>query len=362
MTGPSAERVRAIVVGCSGYTGRELVRVLTSHPRVDIAGLLASDRTAAECGGDYGRVFPELRGICHVPVTGTSLDAARDLHPDVVFLATPHELSAELAWPLVQAGMVVIDLSGGHRLNAADYPLHYGFEHPHPEALRVAVYGLPELSREGLATSELIAVAGCYPTSALIPLAAVDRAGLLDDAFAPAITAISGVSGAGRVPRPHTAFCEVSASPYGVLSHRHQPEIAKGLARDVGFAPVLGPWDRGIVCTVHASIRAGVTEDDVRSSLVTSVGEEPLVRLLPQGEWPTVNAVRGSSFIDVAWAVDVGLRRVVLCSAIDNLLKGASGQAVQCMNIRFGMSETAGLVSGSGSVPMPGVGVGGAVS
>lgn len=338
--------IRVAIVGASGYTGRELVRLIAGHPSAEIAGLFASERTgAAEVS--YGQIFAEMRRVCDEPVRATSPGAIRAAEPDVVFLATPHELSAELAWPLALANIPVIDLSGGHRLGVDDYPLHYGFDHPHPEAVEAAVYGLPELGRDGLADAPIIAVAGCYVTAASVPLAILDRAGVLDPDFAPAITAVSGVSGAGRAARAHTAYCEVSAQPYGVLAHRHQPEIAMAVGRPVGFVPVLGPWDRGIVCTTHAGLAPGTTAGDVRDLLVASGASEPFLRVLPGGEWPSVNAVKHTNFLDLAAAVDAPMHRVVLCSTLDNLVKGASGQAVQCMNARFGLPETLGLIPGA---------------
>ncbi len=338
--------IRAAIVGASGYTGRELVRILAGHPAAEVAGLFASEKTgAAEVS--YGQIFAEMRGVCDAPVRATSHDAILACEPDVVFLATPHELSAELAWPLALMNIPVVDLSGGHRLGVDDYPTHYGFDHPHPEAVEAAVYGLPELGREGLADAVIIAAAGCYVTAASVPLAILDRAGVLDPDFVPAITAVSGVSGAGRAARAHTAYCEVSAQPYGVLAHRHQPEIAMAVGRPVGFVPVLGPWDRGIVCTTHAALGARTTTADVRTALAAVRSNEPFLRVLPGGEWPSVNAVKNTNFLDIAVAVDESMRRVVICSTLDNLVKGASGQAVQCMNARFGLPETAGLIPGA---------------
>lgn len=338
--------MRAVIVGASGYTGRELVRLLAGHPSVEIAGLFASEKTgAAEVS--YGQIFAEMRRVCDEPVRATSPGAIRAAEPDVVFLATPHELSAELAWPLAIANIPVVDLSGAHRLGVDDYPAHYGFQHPHPEAVESAVYGLPELGRDGLADAPIIAAAGCYVTAASVPLAILDRAGVLASDFVPAITAMSGVSGAGRAARAHTAYCEVSAQPYGVLEHRHQPEIAMAVGRPVGFVPVLGPWDRGIVCTTHAALGAGITARDVREALVATGTREPFLRVLPAGEWPSVNAVKNTNFLDISVAVDESMGRVVLCSTLDNLVKGASGQAVQCMNARFGLPETLGLIPGA---------------
>ncbi|MEM1185542.1 MAG: N-acetyl-gamma-glutamyl-phosphate reductase [Planctomycetota bacterium] len=335
--------MRAVVVGCTGYTGRELIKLLVGHPGVEVAGLFASERSA---GATIGEIFPELRGVCPLGIHEASVVAIGAIEADVVFLATPHGLSAELAWPLARSGAAVIDLSGGHRLPAGAYPKHYSFEHPYPEALEAAVYGMPELSHDGLDTSPIIAVAGCYVTAASVPLATLDRAGLFDCTIAPAITAISGVSGAGRPPKPHTAFCEVSVQPYGVLSHRHQPEIAMAVGREVGFVPVLGPYDRGIVCTTHAQLANGIGLSDVRKALESAFDQKPLVRVLPDGEWPSVNAVKHTSFLDIAVAVDEPMNRAVVCSSLDNLLKGASGQAVQCMNIRFGLPEALGLIPG----------------
>ncbi|TVQ59581.1 MAG: N-acetyl-gamma-glutamyl-phosphate reductase [Phycisphaerales bacterium] len=340
--------IRAVVIGASGYTGAESAALLLRHPDAHLVGLFGSDRRAGGAGAAPSRfdeLFPRYRALTDLrvpPYDGAALDA---LKPDVVFLATPHEVSHELAPALVEKGVRVIDLSGAFRLRDIDvFQRHYGFAHTQANLLERAVYGMPELHREQIAKAPLVACAGCYPTASVLPLAPLVRAGALDASFPFIIDAISGVSGAGRSAAQGTHFCEVSLQPYKVFAHRHAPEIEQALGARVVFTPHLCAFDRGILATIHARLAPGWTGGKARETLEQAYEREPFVRVLPEGVMPGVGAVRHTNFCDVGFACDDASGHVVLVGAIDNLLKGAAGQAVQCMNIQTGRPETAGLL------------------
>lgn len=337
--------VRCAIVGAGGYGGAELAGILARHPSARLVGLFGSARRCAgERAETLGEIFPALRGVVELPVEAGTVEAIVGAGADVVFLATPHAVSHDLAPALLAAGLVVIDLSGAFRLaDAALYPKHYGFAHAHEALLRSAVYGLPELNRERIARADLIAAPGCYPTSAILPLAPLAAVGAMAPGRFPIVDSTSGVSGAGRTPSLKTLFCEVSQRPYDVLRHRHNPEIDLHSGCRVIFTPHLGPFDRGILSTIHVDLAPGWTEAGAREALERAYGEEPFVRLLPAGAWPSVGAVRHTNFCDIGLACDEERRHLIVVSAIDNLAKGAAGQAAQCMNIRFGLPETAGL-------------------
>jgi N-acetyl-gamma-glutamyl-phosphate reductase len=255
-------------------------------------------------------------------------------------------VSAAMSEALLAAELVVIDLSAAFRLhNAADYPAHYGFEHPAAHLLQRAVYGLPEFNRARIAESDLIACPGCYPTSVALALKPLAAANLIRTDRPVIVDSASGVSGAGRSPAVKSLFCEVSFQPYNALKHRHQPEMRQETGCTVLFTPHLLPLDRGIVSTIHAELADGVTEAQVRAWLQRIYEGESFVRLLPAGEWPSVGGVERTNFCDIGLAVDEATRHLLLVSSIDNLVKGASGQAVQCMNVRFGLPETMGLLA-----------------
>ncbi|MEM1331437.1 MAG: N-acetyl-gamma-glutamyl-phosphate reductase [Planctomycetota bacterium] len=343
--------MRIAIVGASGYTGAELVWWLAGHPAVELAAVFGS------AGGSAGKRLsdehPKLRGLCDLPIQPTNAQTIVDTGVDVVFLCTPHAAAAELAPALLEGGARVFDLSAAFRLpDASLYPKHYGFEHPHPGLLDQAVYGLAEHASGELRSATLVAVPGCYPTASLLALRPVVAAGLLADGQAPIIDAVSGISGAGRTPSMKNSFCELSQQPYGVFGHRHTPEIEAHLAGNglhgdgVVFQPHLGPYDRGILATIHVGIAPGVDEAVLRTAWTDAYDPCPLVRLLPPGQWPAVAAVRGSCFCDLQLAVSPDGGRATLFSAIDNLVKGASGQAIQCMNLALGFDETAGLLPG----------------
>lgn len=343
-SGPSASPVPVAVVGATGYSGLELVQLLAAHGGAVIAGVFGSDRRGAD-EPRLSSVFPRLRGVCDLPVKAASVDDIVASGAKAVFLATPHAASYELAPALAERGVVVLDLSAAFRLKDASlYAAHYGFAHERGAWLARAAYGLPELFRQQVRDAMLIAVPGCYPTSVILPMSALVKAGALSGAGPIIADCISGVSGAGRHAALHTSFCEVSVQPYGVMTHRHGPEIEAYTGAWVMFTPHLGCYERGILSTIHAELAPGWTRQRVGECLQQAYGHEPFVRLLDQGQWPSVAGVRGTNFCDVGWAVDEARRRLIVVSAIDNLVKGAAGQAVQCFNVRFGLAETTGLL------------------
>jgi N-acetyl-gamma-glutamyl-phosphate reductase len=334
---------RVVVVGAGGYSGAEVVGFLLGHGDVEIAALYGSGR-----GGDgpvpFADLAPRFRGATDLPVLPIDAAGLMRHKPDVVFLATPHEASHDLAPDILHGGAVVIDLSAAFRLPRPDlYRRHYGFDHQHAGLLRQAAYGLPEINRAAIRGADLIAVPGCYPTSAILPLHPLVAGSAVAPGWRPIIDSTSGVSGAGRTPALRSLFCEVSLQPYGVLSHRHAPEIAHHAAIDVIFTPHLAPFDRGILSTIHVRLAPDWDAARVSALLRRTYAEEPFVRLLPSGTWPSVAAVRGTNFCDLAWAADEH-GHLILVSAIDNLVKGAAGAAVQCMNLRLGLPETTSLL------------------
>jgi len=333
------------VVGAAGYSGAELVGILLRHPSVRLTGLFGSEKRGADGRRErFDELHPRHRGEIDLEVEPASIHAILAHAPDAVFLCTPHEASLELAPALQREGVVVFDLSAAFRLRDASlYAKHYGFEHHAADALAGAVYGLPELAGAAIAQASLIACPGCYPTSVILPIVPLRQAGLLE-ADAPIIVdSASGVSGAGRSPSLKSLFCEVSYQPYGVLNHRHAPEMEQECGTRVLFTPHLLPLDRGIVSTIHPTLAHGVNADDLHQCLHARYAECPFVRVLPKGAWPSIAGVAHTNYCDIAVGADASGRYAVIVSAIDNLLKGAAGQAVQAFNIRFGLPETTAL-------------------
>ena len=338
------------IIGASGYSGAELASLLLAHPHVRIAGLFGSGKSEKSGGlpPTFDEVFANFRNALQLPVHTSDVDVIARLKPGAVFLCTPHEASLELAPQLLARGLTVFDLSAAFRLrDASAYTTFYGFTHTHTQLLETSVYGLAELHRKQIATANLIAVAGCYPTSIILPLAPLVRAGAIakkaDGSFRrPIIDATSGVSGAGRKAEQRLLFCEVSQQAYGVFKHRHQPEIDAYAGISTYFTPHVGPYERGILSTIHIELSEGWTEQRVRETLHSAYGREPFIHLCKSGVWPAVKDVAHTNRVDIALAVDAR-GHCIISSAIDNLTKGAAGQAVQCMNIRLGFPETTAL-------------------
>ncbi|MCS7336850.1 MAG: N-acetyl-gamma-glutamyl-phosphate reductase [Verrucomicrobiae bacterium] len=348
--------VKAAVVGASGYSGEELVRLLLGHPCVELAAV--TSRQFA--GKTLAEVFPRFahdaraRRIKFVEPDAAELASTAD----VVFLALPHGVAAQFAAPLAEAGCRVIDLSADFRLrDPAVYKEFYGHDHPAPGLLAKAVYGLPEVYREQIKTARLIAAPGCYPTSVLIPTIPLLRAGLVQPSGIIA-SSLSGVSGAGRKTELEYLFCECNESlrPYSVPRHRHLSELEQELGAAAGtkvgvlFVPHLVPVNRGILTTLYlrpAGRAANTAPHDaveqLRACYHQAYGTEPFVQLLDGSALPDTKNVVGTNYIQIAWRVDPRTGTVIVMSAIDNLVKGAAGQAVQAMNIMLGFDEQAGL-------------------
>ncbi|MSR18068.1 MAG: N-acetyl-gamma-glutamyl-phosphate reductase [Phycisphaerales bacterium] len=341
--------LRVVVIGAGGYSGAELVGLLLSHSTARVVGLFGSGSRATSNAERFDKAFPRWRGFTDLAIEPFDLQSVLDLDPHAVFLATPHEASQSMAPPLLSAGIKVFDLSAAFRLKRPDlYQEHYGFTHEHPEMLASAAYGLAELNAPAIANADLIAVPGCYPTSVVLPMRPLAQAGLLE-ATPLIVDSTSGVSGAGRSASTKSLFCEVSLQPYAVFAHRHQPEMEQEVAHAVVFTPHLGAFDRGILSTIHATLLPGVTAAECRGVLENAYGGQPFIRLLESGSWPSIAGVVHTNHCDIALAVDPARNHLIVCSAIDNLLKGAAGQALQCFNIRFGLPSTLGLASASSS-------------
>jgi N-acetyl-gamma-glutamyl-phosphate reductase len=338
--------MRVAVLGASGYAGLELLRILLRHPGFEIAAVTSEQRA----GQAVGEAFPALRGqidLAFEAVEPASLASKVDL----AFAALPHAASAPSVATLRRAGVAVADLSADFRLrDPAVYSEWYG-EHPAPELLAEAVYGVPELHREKLRGAGLVACPGCYPTGALLPLAPFLREGLIEPTGI-AIDSKSGVSGAGRKLEQGYLFAELDENVYAykVAQHRHAPEIeqeAGSLAGEpvrVTFVPHLVPTIRGIATSIYARPRRPLGADEAHAVLARAYRDERFVRVLPPGETPRLASVRGSNFCDVAVVADERNGTLVLLSALDNLVKGASGQAVQCANLMLGLPEETGLL------------------
>lgn len=338
------------IAGATGYTGLELIRLVLGHPRLELAGVFASPG-GQNVGQPVGDVFPDLRGRTNAVFASGEPDAILACSPQVAFLCTPHEASATLAPALLGPCPVVADLSGAFRLPAASYPAAYGFEHPAPDLLESAAYALPEHNREAIQHADLLSCPGCYPTASLLPLKPVITGGLLAQGHAIVIDAVSGISGAGRAPNQRTVFGEVSLGPYNVFAHRHQPEISTHAGVRVLFTPSVAPFFRGMLALVHVDLVPGTTEASLRSCLESAYDDAHFVRLLPKGQWPSVAGVERTNYADIALAYDAESHHAVLACSLDNLLKGASGQALQAVNIRLGLDERAGLTPDHATTP-----------
>lgn len=342
-------KLNAAIIGATGYTGEELVRRLAKHPLVEIVAL--TSRQAA--GKTASEIFPWLdrRSALGKLQFESPEVASLKGRAEVAFLALPHGVAAEQAAPLLEAGIRVLDLSADFRIKDPQvYEQFYGHTHPVPRLLANAVYGLPERHRQSIRTANLVACPGCYPTSVLIPLLPLILAGQVRP---PSIVAVSmsGVSGAGRTVESRLMFveCNESVRPYGLPAHRHLAEIEQEISLAAGdkvqiqFAPHLVPLNRGIATTIHVDPSSPVTEEQVGATLTSAYGEEPFIRLLSAPQFPDVKNVAYTNAIEVGWRVDPRTGKVILMSAEDNLVKGAAGQAIQCLNIMQGWDEALGL-------------------
>ncbi|SEL38393.1 N-acetyl-gamma-glutamyl-phosphate reductase [Colwellia chukchiensis] len=344
--------MKVVVIGASGYVGAELIALLTLHNKVTLKHLLVSEQSSAR-GKTFAKLHARWQGICDLPLQSFSpqwfeqhlSSTSHDI--DAVFFATPHEFSAQWAQAFLDVGIKVFDLSGGFRLKDPSlYPQHYGFEHQALAALEKAQYGLAEWHADGIANSELIAVPGCYPTASLLALKPITQHKLQQENALIVVNGISGVSGAGRKAALSTSFCEVSLTPYNILQHRHQPEISQEAHADVIFNPHLAPYKRGLLITATVPLKAQVNAHQVAEAFTQAYQGQSLVRL--RDSWPKIDDVAYSPFADLYWQVDEEKQVVVVSCAIDNLLKGAAAQAVQCLNISLGLASDHSLLSQGG--------------
>jgi len=348
----NSARIPVGLVGVTGYTGMELTRVLAGHPGLEL--VRATSRS--EAGKTLASLYPYLSGPGDLgrmgALTVTMPDPA-DLAASckLVFLAVPHKTAQEIAAALIEKGVKVVDLSADFRLrDKATYEKWYATPHTEPELLSEAVYGLPELYRADMAGARLIANPGCYPTASILGLAPALENGLVhtDDIV---IDAKSGTSGAGRKAGVGTLFCEVADTfrAYNLTKHRHTPEIEQEVSLLAGgpvalsFNTHLLPIDRGILATIYTRLVKPMALKDVHALFAERYADEPLVRVLPMGTLPETRWVRGTMFCDIGLAVDERIGRLIILSAIDNLCRGASGQAVAGANLMLGLPETQGL-------------------
>ena len=341
----AANRIQAAILGASGYTGAELVRLLLHHPMVDIR-VLTADRRAGE---PLEAVFPQFggRGLPDLTrIEDTDWSAI-----DAVFCCLPHGTTQEVVASL-PGHLKVIDLSADFRLfDNQTYAAWYGHEHQAPDLQTEAVYGLTELARDAIRQARLVACPGCYPTSAILPLAPLLECGSVDVDAGIIIDSKSGVTGAGRTAKEANLFAEVAEGihAYGVANHRHMPEIeqqlsaAAGTAVTVNFTPHLMPMSRGILSTIYVPLANGATASALRETLAARYAEEPFVRVVPEGVSPATRHVRGSNHCLIGVFPDRLPGRAIVVSVLDNLVKGASGQAVQNFNLVFDLPETTAL-------------------
>ncbi len=344
--------VKTLVVGASGYSGAELLRLLLMHPYAELVGVTSRQNA----GQSLDAVFPRFRGAAKAQglvFTEPEVETIVASGAEIVFLALPHGLAAEFALPLLEKGLRVIDLSADFRLrDAAVYEAYYGAPHPAPDMLATAVYGMPEIYGDAIRGAALVASPGCYPTSVILPLVPLLRSRLLL-ADSIHVASMSGVSGAGKTANAQFLFaeCNESVRAYSVPRHRHLSEIEQELGAAAGapvvisFTTHLIPVTAGIHTTTYAALREGIAVSDVNVAMERAYGASPFVRLLGEGQCPDTKNVVGTNFIDIGWARDPRTNRLVLLSAEDNLGKGAASQGVQSMNLMCGYPETTGLLN-----------------
>lgn len=342
-------RIKVAVVGASGYTGQELLRILLNHKGVEL--VCATSRQYA--GQQLSDVFPRLKKVpgSDFLFTDSDVDAISATGAQAAFLALPHGVAASYAGGLVDRGLRVIDLSADFRLNDHEvYKEFYGQEHPNPDLMTEATFGLPEWHADEIKTARIVGSAGCYPTSIMLPLIPLLKEGLLSTEGI-VVCSSSGVSGAGRKADISLLFCECNESlrAYGIPRHRHLSEIEQELSLAAGekvvinFTPHLVPVNTGICTTTSAPLKQGVSPEQIGEALEKAYAGAPFVRLLGQNKCADTKNVTRTNFVDIGWAFDPRTNRVLLLSAEDNVVKGAGGQAVQSFNLMFGFDETEGL-------------------
>jgi N-acetyl-gamma-glutamyl-phosphate reductase len=337
--------IKVSIAGATGYTGLELLRLLVQHPKVKIQTLTAE----THAGKNISEVAPSLAGWLDQPLKKLDPSVAKEC--DVLFLCLPHTTSMEQVPALMQGSCLVVDLSADYRLRDENvYNQWYKTTHLNPELLKDAVYGLPELHRTAIRQAKLVANPGCYPTGAILALAPVMKEAWVDPNSI-IIDSKSGVSGAGRKLSLSTHFCETNegVSAYGLGEHRHTPEIEQELGAlagkdiTVSFSPHLMPMTRGILTTAYVQLKTQMDRKTLHAHFTRFYEKEPFVRILPSGRFANTHSVAGSNYCDIGVQADARTGRAVITSAIDNLMKGASSQAIQNMNLMMGWEETLGL-------------------
>jgi len=334
------------IVGGTGYTGQDLARMLYTHPEVKIEGIL----TRSYAGETFSNIYPNLKGFADISCEKFD---NRDIidRSDVIITALPHSLSAPIVMEAYHKGKKVVDLGADFRFsNVEVYESWYKVKHPCPELLEEAVYAIPEINREEIKKVTIVGNPGCYPTCSILTIAPLLKEDIIDE-HSIIIDAKTGVSGAGRSLKLGSHFCECNESikAYGVAGHRHLPEIEEQLTKISGknvtasFTPHLVPMNRGILTTIYASLKKDVSFEELYEIYMEYYHGEYFVRIMEKGKMPETRQVRNSNFCDIGIAVDEHAGRVIACGVIDNLVKGASGQAIQNMNIICGLPEKMGL-------------------
>jgi len=339
--------IRAGIIGSTGYAGQELVRLLLGHKEVEIVWYGSKSYIDTKYYQVYQNMFRIVEDTC---LDDNVKELANSV--DVIFTATPQGLCASLVNTDILDKVKIIDLSADFRIkDVSVYEQWYGIPHQNPKLIEEAVYGLCEINREDIKKSRLIANPGCYTTCSILSLYPLVKEGLIDLKTI-IVDAKSGASGAGRSAKTANLFCEVNENikAYSVASHRHTPEIEEQLSYAAGqeilinFTPHLVPMNRGILVTAYANLLKDVTEDRVISAYQKYYKDEPFIRLLDRGSTPETRWVEGSNYVDIGFKIDTRTNRIIMMGALDNLVKGAAGQAVQNMNLAFGLGETEGLM------------------
>jgi N-acetyl-gamma-glutamyl-phosphate reductase len=340
-------KIKAGIVGISGYAGLELIKLVLRHPAIELAAVMDAEELGEKPLHD---VHPRLRSLCSLTTFAPDPERMAQLQLDTVFLCTPDKVSYELVPKILSTGIRVVDFSGSFRLkNVVSYSSWYGFQHSNPELLNAAVYGLPEWNAKAIASAKLIANPGCYPTSVLLPLLPLIRSGMIEAGSDIFSDSKSGVSGAGRSPKQELHFVEVSNNfrAYSPIKHRHAPEMCQEMGWDLNnftFVPHLLPINRGILSTIYVHFHQAVNSAEIEAEYERRYSNRSFVRILGGSRLPELRSVNFTNFCDIGWRLTAGGRRAVIFSAIDNLGKGAAGQAIQNFNIMHELEETTGLI------------------
>lgn len=343
----SSNKIQCAVFGASGYAGVELSRIIAAHPEFELTQVLVSENSN-DANKTLSSLYPKYTGLLDLellPGNQANLLALRKNFEHsgkgLIFLATPHEFSHDIAESLASEKVTVLDLSGGFRLQDPTlYPKYYGFEHQHPNLLPEIPYGLPEWNAEQLVNSPIISLPGCYPTASQLAIKPLVTSNLLTETNVPVINAVSGVSGAGRKASMTNNFCELSLKAYNLFKHRHTPEIIQGVGRKVIFTPHVADFERGILATITLQVKSGTTSKQIDNAFAQAYSDQPLVRL--RQDIPTIKDVANTPFCDIYWLLEG--EDLIVISAIDNVLKGAASQAIQCANIINQLPQQTGLL------------------